>query len=75
MLTTAALKASIGRIAAQLPDLRDRLNDADSKLGDGDTGMTVARMIEAVEAAAAELPADVGAALAQCGRAWRAPRR
>ena len=69
MLTTAALKASIGRIAAQLPDLRERLNDADSKLGDGDTGMTVARMVEAVEAAAAELPADVGAALAQCGRA------
>lgn len=69
MLTTAALAASIGRIAARVDDLRDRLNDADSKLGDGDTGMTVALMIEAVEAAAAELPADVGAALAQCGRA------
>jgi len=69
MLTTAALAASIGRIAARLEELRDRLNDADSKLGDGDTGMTVARMIEAVQAAAAELPADVGAALAQCGRA------
>lgn len=69
MLTAAALAASIGRIAAHLEDLRDRLNDADSKLGDGDTGMTVARMFEAVQATAAELPADVGAALLQCGRA------
>ena len=38
----------------RLEDIRDRLNDADSKLGDGDTGMTVARMIEAVRQCAAE---------------------
>jgi len=69
MLTTAALVASIGRIAGTLQEIRDRLNDADSKLGDGDTGMTVARMIEALQAGAAELPPDVGAALVQCGRA------
>jgi dihydroxyacetone kinase len=69
MLTTAALVASIGRIAGTLQEIRDRLNDADSRLGDGDTGMTVARMIEALQAGAAELPPDVGAALVQCGRA------
>jgi len=69
VLTTAALVESVGRIAGQREDIRDRLNDADSMLGDGDTGMTVARMIEAVQAETAELPADVGAALTQCGRA------
>ena len=68
MLTTAILVQSIQRIAEQVGAIRDRLNDADSKLGDADTGMTVARMIEAVHGVVAGLPADVGAALAQCGR-------
>jgi dihydroxyacetone kinase-like protein len=69
MLTTAALVQAIDHLAAQLTPIRDRLNEADSTLGDGDTGMTVARMVEAVQAISAELPPDVGAALVQCGRA------
>lgn len=69
MLTTPGLVEAIDHIAAELMPMRDRLNDADSKLGDGDTGMTVARMVEAVRAISGELPADIGAALVQCGRA------
>ena len=69
MLTTPVLVAAIDRVASRLAPIRDRLNEADSKLGDGDTGMTVARMVEAVRAISAELPAAIGAALVQCGRA------
>jgi dihydroxyacetone kinase-like protein len=69
MLTTDGLTQAIERVATQLTPIRDRLNEADSRLGDGDTGMTVSRMVEAVLAISAELPADLGAALVQCGRA------
>ena len=70
MLTTPGLVRAIEGVAAQLAPIRDRLNEADSRLGDGDTGMTVSRMVEAVRAISAELPpADLGEALVQCGRA------
>jgi len=69
MLTTPGLVQAIEGVASQLAPIRDQLNEADSRLGDGDTGMTVTRMVEAVRAISTELPADLGAALAQCGRA------
>jgi dihydroxyacetone kinase len=69
MLTATALAAAIARIEARIGDIRDRLNDADSKLGDGDTGMTVASLVAALRGDSDNLPSDLGATLAQCGRA------
>lgn len=69
MLTTSALAAAFARVDARIGDIRDRLNDADSKLGDGDTGMTVVSLVGALNGIAENLPKDLGAALAQCGRA------
>src|SRR5262249_61802531 len=69
MLTTPGLVQAIEDVAAQLAPIRDQLNEADSRLGDGDTGMTVSQMVEAVRAISTELPVDPGAALVQCGRA------
>jgi len=69
MLSTPALVAAFARVDARIVDIRDRLNDADSKLGDGDTGMTVASLVTALNGVAASLPPDLGVALAQCGRA------
>jgi dihydroxyacetone kinase-like protein len=64
MLSSEVIVTVLGRIAAQAPTMRDRLNEADRHLGDGDTGMTVERVIGAMQGTAASgLPADLGAAL------------
>jgi phosphoenolpyruvate---glycerone phosphotransferase subunit DhaL len=70
-LTSAALAAGIARMHANVGSLRDELNAADRELGDGDTGMTIADLVSAWHAAAAELPPDVGPALVALARATR----
>ncbi|MGQ9371628.1 DAK2 domain-containing protein [Azospirillum sp. ST 5-10] len=69
MLTSSTLARALAGMNARAAEVRDRLNAADSRLGDGDTGMTVARIVEAMHAAVAEPPADVGLVLAACSRA------
>ncbi|MCC7003342.1 MAG: dihydroxyacetone kinase subunit L [Gemmatimonadaceae bacterium] len=69
MLTTAAIIEGVVRMQAHHAAIRDALNEADRALGDGDTGMTVATIIGACDGVAAQLPADLGAALAELGRA------
>jgi dihydroxyacetone kinase-like protein len=73
MLNTVVLAAAIDRMAQAAPLLRERLNEADRQLGDGDTGMTVERVVIAMQHAAHGLPSDIGAALAslsaECSRA------
>ena len=68
MLTTAQLGRAIAAIDTRIAAIRDELNAADRHLGDGDTGMTVAQVAAGWSSAAAELPADVGAALLALGR-------
>lgn len=57
----------------QLESIRDRLNAADARLGDGDTGMTVARIVAALHRVSGDLPADIGESLAiwsrECAKA------
>lgn len=62
------IAAAIGRLAAAMPELEQELNRADARLGDGDTGTMLARVIAAM--AAADAPdADVGAGLSAYARA------
>jgi len=69
MLTVASLADAIDRMHARIGAIQDELNAADRLLGDGDTGMTVAAIVEACAAVAPTLSNDVGAALAELGRA------
>ena len=60
MLTTAALSTSIARLYSARQALRAQLNEADSRLGDGDTGMTVERIIEHLQQVPVAEGADLG---------------
>jgi phosphoenolpyruvate---glycerone phosphotransferase subunit DhaL len=44
-LTTEQLRNAVRRIQASVPDIRDTLNAADRRLGDGDTGMTIEQVV------------------------------
>lgn len=68
-LTTSSLRTAGRRAGAAVGGLETELNDADAKLGDGDTGQTVRRVLEAVETALIDAPADVGAAFARLAQA------
>lgn len=69
-VTAADLKGTLGRIAAAMGgEAAAELNAADGALGDGDLGITVSRGF--AEAAAAELPADVGLAFMECAKAMQ----
>jgi dihydroxyacetone kinase-like protein len=69
LLTVAALADAVARIDARRDVLRDALNAADRALGDGDTGMTVAAVIDAWREVPLGASADVGAALVALGKA------
>lgn len=69
MIDTAALAASLQRIAAGAAVAAAELNAADGQLGDGDLGITVSKGF--AEAAAVTLPADVGLALLECAKAFQ----
>lgn len=69
MLTAADFSAAAAEWASRSDALRDRLNEADARLGDGDTGMTVARMVVAIHEASRDLPSDIGECLRIWGRA------
>jgi dihydroxyacetone kinase len=68
MLTSTEIVRAVERIDTQIEAIRDELNAADRRFGDGDTGMTVAQVVAAWKTTE-ELPADVGAALLALGRA------
>lgn len=68
MLTSADIVRAVARIDAGIAPIRDALNAADRRLGDGDTGMTVAQVVAAWRTASDALPADVGEALVHLGR-------
>ena len=68
MLTTAGLARAIAAMHADIAAIGEALNAADRMLGDGDTGMTIAQVVAAWQAAGPSLPPDVGVALLALGR-------
>ncbi len=69
VVTVADLASAIARVAAAMDVAAAELNAADAALGDGDIGITVSRGF--AEAAAAELPQDVGGVLVACAKAFQ----
>lgn len=67
--TAKDLQAALRRIAAKMGEAAADLNAADAALGDGDIGITVSRGL--AEAAATELPEDVGLAFMECAKAFQ----
>ncbi|MDQ0395493.1 dihydroxyacetone kinase subunit L [Labrys monachus] len=69
IFTSADLAAALKRIAGRAQGDAAELNAADGALGDGDLGITVSRGF--AEAAAAQLPEDVGLAFMECAKAMQ----
>lgn len=70
-LTTAGIADAVRRMHARVGAIRDELNAADRVLGDGDTGMTIASVVDAWVAACAEPGASVGSLLQKLARETR----
>lgn len=68
-IDSEALKQALVSVAKGAEAAAAELNAADGQLGDGDLGITVSRGF--AEAAAAELPADIGLALLECAKAFQ----
>lgn len=68
-VTAAAIHAALVRLAAAMQEAAAELNAADGALGDGDLGITVSRGF--AEAAAADLPDDLGLAFMECAKAMQ----
>ncbi|ODT81768.1 MAG: Dak phosphatase [Pelagibacterium sp. SCN 64-44] len=68
-LTSTHLRRAVSRVVAVLPALETELNEADSRLGDGDTGAMLARVVQAMDAAAPADGEEVGAALSAYAKA------
>ncbi len=71
-MTVAALAAAIARADAAMAQLTDSLNAADARLGDGDTGTMLARLIGAFAATDLHGARDLGAAFTALARAGAA---
>lgn len=68
MFTSENLASAVARLAASMPALEQELNRADAKLGDGDTGSMLSRVVSAM--AAVDIQGmDVGAALSAYAKA------
>ncbi|SDU32894.1 DAK2 domain-containing protein [Stappia sp. ES.058] len=68
-ITAQDISAAIVRIQAGIDPLERRLNEADSHLGDGDTGTMLARLIGVMANQPAEPSVSVGAYLLQLAKA------
>ncbi|QJP15043.1 dihydroxyacetone kinase subunit L [Starkeya sp. ORNL1] len=68
-LSVADLRRACADIAARMPSLEPMLNEADSRLGDGDTGIMLRRVFEKVAEAASGAPDDVAGFFRAIGRA------
>ena len=68
-LTSTHLRQAVSRVLAVLPALETELNEADSRLGDGDTGAMLARVVRALDQAAPADGEDVGVALSAYAKA------
>lgn len=70
-MTTSDVATAVRRMHAHVDAIRDELNAADRVLGDGDTGMTVASVVDAWHGALVNEYTDVSAMLQQLGRETR----
>lgn len=64
----AALGGAVARAKARMATLEQELNVADSRLGDGDTGVMLARVIDAMAGVDYTTQPDIGAALGLMAR-------
>lgn len=67
-LTAQTLAAIVATLAARMPALEQELNKADARLGDGDTGTMLARVVNAI-AGVAPPGEDVGLTLSAYAKA------
>ncbi|WP_169738456.1 DAK2 domain-containing protein [Afifella pfennigii] len=68
-LAVADLAVALARLRDRADMLEARLNEADAKLGDGDTGSMVARVVERMAEVDLSTQDDVGQAFGQLARA------
>ncbi len=68
-ITVASIAAAIARANEAMGGLEQMLNDADAKLGDGDTGGMLARVIGKMGEVDLSATVDPGAALSQLAKA------
>ncbi|MDX3926220.1 MAG: DAK2 domain-containing protein [Shinella sp.] len=68
-ITVSSIAAAVARANAAMEPLEQVLNDADAKLGDGDTGGMLARVIGKMAKVDLASVADPGAALSQLAKA------
>jgi phosphoenolpyruvate---glycerone phosphotransferase subunit DhaL len=68
-ITVTSIAAAIARANEAMGGLEQMLNDADAKLGDGDTGGMLARVIGKMAEVDLSSTADPGAALSQLAKA------
>jgi len=68
-LTISQIAAGVDRAAGAMATLEQELNAADAKLGDGDTGSMLARVIGAMAAAEPQAAASVSDAFGKLARA------
>jgi len=61
-LTAADLRVGIERISARINEIERELNAADAKLGDGDTGVMLRRVVEQLVATSSVAPDNVAGA-------------
>jgi phosphoenolpyruvate---glycerone phosphotransferase subunit DhaL len=72
MITNSDIVNALNRAATRLIDMRDKLNELDAAMGDGDSGLTAEKGATGLrDYLAANLPtADLGKWLAQAGMAY-----
>ncbi|MDA8218489.1 MAG: dihydroxyacetone kinase subunit DhaL [Dehalococcoidales bacterium] len=66
-LTIDQVVAILTKVAEDLEGARDRLNELDGAIGDGDHGISVARGFRALQEGLAKHPPDIGRTLAEAG--------
>jgi dihydroxyacetone kinase-like protein len=69
VLTPELLLRAVNCIHADVAGIRDTLNAADRRLGDGDTGMTIEQVVGSWQALPPEPARDIGVTLVALGRA------
>jgi phosphoenolpyruvate---glycerone phosphotransferase subunit DhaL len=72
MITTIDIVNALNRAATRLIDMRDKLNELDAAMGDGDSGLTAEKGATGLQAYLAAHPptSDLGKWLAQGGMAY-----
>lgn len=68
-ITVSTLAAAVARVQAAMPMLEQELNAADARIGDGDTGIMLARVIGRMAEQDLTGTSDVGAAFGALARA------